>query len=62
MKEIAFVSKSGKLISDGPEETLVYDRFTQDSSGSAAVILDDIPRAVYYADAGSEYELYSELG
>jgi len=62
MKEIAFVPKSGKLISDGLEETVVCYGFTQDSSGSAAAILDDIPRAVYYVQAGSEYELYSEVG
>jgi len=67
MKEIVFVPKSGKLISDGLETTLVCDWFTQDLLGSAVAILDDIPRTVYYVQAGSEYEsteykLYSEIG
>jgi len=67
MKEIAIVPKSGKLISDGLETTIDYDTFYHGSSGSVAVILDDIPRTVYYGQAGSvyesiEYKLYGEIG
>jgi len=47
MKEIAFVPKSAKLMTDGLEKIRVCKSFIRDLLGSVAAILDDISHTVY---------------
>ena len=54
MKEIAFVSKYAKLISNG-FETIVYNWFNQNLM-NLAVIVNTYSQAVYLPQAGLESE------